>query len=408
MTDAVSPLAPFEGSYSVPGFELTRRWFDARDLTPELRDEVIAVIRESFNNQASWFALPVTAEDHFDWKFRDRPSGSTMHLTADREGRVVGFTGGVRRIWLIKGRPYVSRGGHDLSLLPEWQGRGVQRVCRPFSKREWHPSEDLGLGYVNHPANRRLAIEDGNQAPANETHDYVRLLRPFEQLRFPLRGAGTGRSRSASSPLSNTNSVIRERNRRRADDLRMLAHRSVRFAASLLARRPAARRAPWTISTITRFEQEHESFITEALGQFEFVADRSIPYLNWRFCDERAGPFTVRLAQQDGKFLGYAVTRVLNKRAHLADILVLPGQPAVAEALVRDAVDLAKTAGADSIHTRLPKRHPYRSALVRTGFFDVGHVAGELVAARHMPAADLAFLDREDARIHSVLADSDF
>ena len=63
--DAVDPLAPFEGSYPIPGFELSRRWFAARDITPSFRDEVLSLIRVAFNDQVSWFELPVQPESHF-------------------------------------------------------------------------------------------------------------------------------------------------------------------------------------------------------------------------------------------------------------------------------------------------------------------------------------------------------
>lgn len=392
----------------MPGFELTRRWLDGRDITPDVRTQVLEVLRIAFNNRASWFALPVTPEDHFDWKFRDRPTGVTVSLSVDANGRVIGFIGSVRQIWFLRGRPYVNRAGYDLSRLPEWQGRGVSRALQQFHGREWHPSEDFSLGYVAHPVDRHLSIEQGNKVPANETHDYVRLLRPFQIVRALLSRVRPAEPPTTSAPLSNTTRVIRQRSRKRADDLRVLLHRSVRFVASQFARRPAPRRVHWQISTITRFEQLHERFISEALSQFDFVADRSIPYLNWRFCDERAGPFTVRLAERDGEPVGYSVTRVFNDRASLADILVLPGQVEIAESLIRDAVNLAKVGGATSIRTRLPKRHPYGAALARSGFFDIGHVAGELLDPRGTDEADLVFLDREDTRIHHVLADSDF
>lgn len=406
--DAVSPLAPFEGSYEVPGLDLTQRWFDGRDITPDLRTQVLEVLRIAFNDRASWFALPVTPEDHFDWKFRDCPTGVTVALTLEPDGRVIGFLGSVRRIWLLKGRPYVSIAGYDLSRLPEWQGRGVSRALEPFREVDWHPSEDFSFAYINHPANRRLLLERGDRMPANETHDYIRLLHPLQKARALFGRNHPSEPGLTSHSLSNTAPVIQQRERRRADRLRNVISQLPGLISSLLARRPAPRNTPWTISTIPSFQQHHEPFISAALSEFDFVAERSISYLNWRYCDERAGPFTVRIAQQDGNYLGYAVTRVLNGAAYLADILVLAGKLPVAEALIHDSIDLANGAGASSILTRLPRRHPYRRALVRAGFFDRGHIAGELFNHQRMDPTALAFLDREDTRIHHVLADSDF
>ncbi|MDA0353213.1 MAG: hypothetical protein O3A10_13505 [Chloroflexi bacterium] len=415
-TDAVSPLAPFAGSFELSDLGITRRWFDARDLTPELSTEIIEVIRIAFNDQAHWFALPVPHADHFDWKFRDRPTGVTISISVDQDGRVIGFIGGVRRIWHLRGRPYVNRAGYDLCRLPEWQGRGLQRKLQQFRGRDWHPSEDFSLGYATHPADRTLAIERGNKAPANETHDYVRhlRLRPLQRARDLVNRFRSTRAPATSAPLSNTSPVIRGRERSQRDRLFEVAHRVRLVGGSLLARRPAPPPGDWTIATLARFEDQHEPFITEALSQFEFTGDRSIDYLNWRHCDERAGPFTVRIAQRSGQpsgsdraYLGYAVTRVLDGKAHLVDILALPGQLAVAEALIRDAVALARRSGASVITTRLPKHHPYGPALARAGFFDAGHTAGELLEPRATPEADLAFLDNPNARIHHVLADSD-
>lgn len=407
-TDSISPLAPFEGSAPLPGFDLTRRWFDARDFTPALSAEVLQVIRIAFNERADWFALPVALQDHLDWKYRDCPTGATLSVTLDQDDRVVGFLGSVRRTWFLHGRPYVNRIGSDHCLLPEWQGRGVARAIEEFYHRESHPSEDFSFSYVTHPADRYLEIAMGHRTIANETHDYVRPLHIVRRLLASIRRSRPAPDPSATDSPSATSQVIRQREQHLADRLRRRARRSLAFASSLLRRRPPPPPGDWTISTLSRFEPVHLPFITEALSQFDVVAERSLAYLNWRFCDERAGPFTVRLAHRDGHYLGYAVTRIRDADAGLADILVLPDHPQVAESLIRDAVDLAETAGAQSITTRLPEHHPYRSALARIGFFDIGPAAGELLDPRETPEAELALLDHPDTRIHHVLADSDY
>lgn len=406
--DAVDPLAPFEGSYEIPGFPLRRRWYSSRDLTSEQRDEILALVRRAFNNEVSWFELPVGPEDHFEWKFRDRPTGATIHNTIEEDGTIVGFTGGVRRIWWTQGRRLVSRGGYDLSLSPDWQGQGVQRAFRHLGQQEWHPAEDIGVGYVTHPADRHLAVEGGNYAPANMTHDFVRHLRPLQRVREWLGS----RRRSAESPtaegrVSRTSAVLREQEATWLTRPLDVARRTGLYARSLLARRPAPRRGAWTIRTLPRFEAEHAAFVQETLRQFDFAAERPLDYLNWRYCDERAGPFIVRLAEHEGETLGFAVTRVLNGSAQIGDILTLPGRVDVAEALIRDAISLAQDGEATVITTRLPRRHPYREALVRCGFFDVGHVGGEVIAPRRVEPEMLEFLNDPNARIHLTMADSD-
>lgn len=406
--EAISPLASFEGDYQVPGFELWRRWFDGGDVTPAFRDGVLALIRAAFNDRVSWFDLPVAPEAHFEWKFRDRPVGATVHATVDSSERVVGFSGGVRRIWFVRGRPYVARAAYDMCLSPDWQGQGVQRALSRLARDEWHPSEDLGVAYVTHPADRHLSIEGGYRTPANETRDYVRSLRgPLEMLRG-LRGRVGRASALPIDHVSNTAAVIHGREPHRFERPRAVARRMLLRAQAGIRRRPAPASAAWTLSTLKKFDRSHEEFVAEAMSQFDFVAERPIEYLNWRYCDERAGPFVVRIAEQNGAVLGFAVTRVFRGTAQIADILSRPGRVDVAESLIRDATRMAQSGGARHVAIRLPRRHPSRSALARTGFIDGGHVAGELVGARRMPPADLEFLARHDARIHLVFGDSDF
>jgi hypothetical protein len=105
--------------------------------------------------------------------------------------------------------------------------------------------------------------------------------------------------------------------------------------------------------------------------------------------------------------LGFAVTRVLGGEAHLVDVLVLPGEGNVAEALIRDSMGLATRQGALWLRCRLPQRHPYVHALERAGFVDLGALAGELIDPRDTDPAVFEFLDQEDVRVHLTYGDSD-
>lgn len=411
-SESTSPLDPFRGSYAVPGFDLEVRWLDSREVSDETRDELVALLGTCFNGNPSWAGLGVRGSDHVDWKFREYPLGSTAILTVEPDGGVIGFNGRNRRPWLVGGTPHIGSHGNDLCRLPEWQGRGLGRVLDPYRGRTWHPADDFQIGEGTHPADRHLSMERGLKPFANETHDYVRLLRPLDVVRRlgrrrRRRNASSSNARAAG-PVSNTAAVIRSREGSRRDRLVRGGVQVARLLASQARRRPAPRSVPWSITTVARFEDEQAEMISRSLGQFDFVGDRPIEYLNWRFCDERGGAFTVRVAREGGEELGYAVTRAQRGSAFLADILALPGRADVAESLIRDAIELAGDAGAGAIRARLPKRHVYGGALARAGFVDVGHVAGELVEARDRNDPAFAVLEREDARIHYVFADSDW
>src|SRR5690606_5373908 len=85
----------------------------------------------------------------------------------------------------------------------------------------------------------------------------------------------------------------------------------------------------------------------------------------------RAGRFTIRVAEADGEVLGYSVIRTARATADIADLLVLPGRPDVAEALVRDAVAVSKQSGSSAVRSWMIRGHPYEALLGNVGFVRV-------------------------------------
>ncbi len=387
----------YGGSFELAGLGLTRHYMEGTALPPDLTPQIVELLRVAFNGGPGWFALPVAPADHLDWKFRDFPGGTDAKVTFDQDGQVVGFTAGFHRRWLVKGQPYVARDGVDLCRHPDWQGRGVMRALKPYNDRERHPDVQFGLSWVTYPDDRRLSLERGNRAPANETRDY---LRPFG---LPRRG---GRARSNDGP-SRTAQLLRDSELSRWSRLRRSAGLAASYGLSVAARRRYRAPVRLTVETVSRFDQSVEDLARRASAEFDLIQERSLAYLNWRYADERAGPFTIRVARRAESLLGFAVTRVLEDQAHLVDVLALPDAHEVAETLIRDSMQIAQQRGARSLRCRLPRRHPYSRALRRAGFVDLGALGGELIDPDVLDADVFEFLGNEEARIHLTYGDSD-
>lgn len=398
----------FGGSLTLPEYQVTSTWMEASAISPERVTEIIEVLRAAYNGGPRWFRLDVRPEDHLLWKIRDQPGGGAVTLTLDASGRTIGFSGSMHRRWLLRGRRVGARDGVDVCLHPEWQGRGLNRALGTHRGRDWHPVEQFNLGYETHPVLLQRALERGDKAPANKTHEFLLPLNPLrmlEELRRERRGQGE--SDRTSAPTSRTRAALVARARGRSHALGRLFSMPWRLSRAYLGRRPAPRGRRWQPATLDAFDERFAPFWEAAAGQFDFIQERTPDYLNWRFIDRRAGPFIVRAAIEDDTVLGYAATQILGDQAYLADLLALPNREDVAEALVRDSIALARRRRAPWLRTRLPRVHPYRAALRRVGFIDLGHRAGELIDPRAMNPLELAVLDDEAARIHLTLADSD-
>lgn len=94
--------------------------------------------------------------------------------------------------------------------------------------------------------------------------------------------------------------------------------------------------------------------------------------------------------------------------AQLADILIDPHHPEALAPLLRATVDAARESGLGGIQAWLPRRHPYRTALIQQGFLETGLNAHcQYIANNAPPALDQVLTD-PGAALHITSADTDW
>jgi hypothetical protein len=98
-------------------------------------------------------------------------------------------------------------------------------------------------------------------------------------------------------------------------------------------------------------------------------------YLNWRFCDPRAGPYRIFLAWDDGGLVGYVVSRVNRfiedyPIGYIVDLLALPGERGAIEFLLESALAKIDQQGINIVLSMIPKGHRYEAYYAGQGFVD--------------------------------------
>ena len=382
---------------------LTLRYEHPQDLSDEALTGILELLRRAFNGGPSWFALGATPLDHLEWKAA-RPGESLIQLTEDGD-RIVGFSLNAQSGFLVNGSEASVRQGFDSALDPEFQGRGINAARRNSPDEPRLAAKTcLSMSTGMHPTSLMLrgpgaGIPFGN---AIET-----LIKPLSIRRMiAARGRRHG---DGAGGESHTRDVLEVQKHRLPTPLkpdRVLA--AARLAWSVL--RPAKRlpgHAPWRIRTVDHFDESADEFWSEAGRAFDFIQVRDRAYLNWRYCDPRGGPFTVRVAELDGALLGYAALRADEHGAVLGDLLVLPDRDDVARALIADAITLAKERRAPFLRCWMPRSHPYRRLLGGSGFIQYRTPLTFNYRPLECDPADLEFLQDPGARIHLMTADSD-
>lgn len=315
--------------------------------------------------------------DHLRWKLSAAPPQDRYHSVAEIDGRIVAAQLCVLHRFRAAYGPVVALRTWDAAVHPDHQGRGLIGELRRFFRDQARDRAAFETGaFTRSPIMQHVLERDGQ----------VVLGAAMETAIAPLtvRSAFTVlKLRPGRSPAE-------------------LARSGALFARWVRPQR--SRREPGTtVRTVERFDARVGRLVDEASGKFDYLLDRTPAFLDWRYADERAGRFTIRLAEERDRLLGYAVQRETGGRAYVADLLALPGRLDVVETLAHDALAAFRSRGATSVQCLIPSEH-----LASCGF--VGRrkrkEAFSVIPLSASPE-ELAFLQRPGLRVHLMLGDSD-
>ena len=117
-----------------------------------------------------------------------------------------------------------------------------------------------------------------------------------------------------------------------------------------------------------------DTFWDEVKDHYDFIVDRTREHLNWNYCDPRGGDFTVKLAEEDGRMLGYIVLRMddggVYPKGEVIDLLTVPGRMDVADVLLVEATRIFDENGINMCSSMLLEGHPYEKVFERHGFLN--------------------------------------
>ena len=334
------------------------------------------------------FETHVPALEHLRWKMRSDPIAARHHWVSEVDGRVAAMLLRIVRRVRVRGRDCLARDGVDAAADPLYQGQRLYSSLLDHVGQSPRDSEfDLGLSYSTNPRVQHRERRMGRKPLAN----------PIQVLQKPYRARAI---------------VARRRNKYGETMPAWLAVLGIKLEAAVnrLGHRPYWRRAKraWSVTTLDRFDGRIDGFFDEAARPFEFVVVRSKDYMNWRYCDPAAGRFTVRIAEHEGRVLGYQVLKFTEGNGYIADLLALPDRIDVVRSLIEDALGLFRNAGVESVSCWMISRHPYNGILRRFGFIDSRRNVGLAYEPRDHDSTALEFLADAGARIHLTQGDSDW
>jgi hypothetical protein len=109
--------------------------------------------------------------------------------------------------------------------------------------------------------------------------------------------------------------------------------------------------------------------------QYDYIGVRDKTYLNWRYCDLRAGNFRVTIASEKDDIVGYIVSKVNRYNPEypvgfIVDLLTLPERPDVVHILLEQERENFDSIDVNVVLCLMVKGHPYEKILPLHGFLN--------------------------------------
>lgn len=136
---------------------------------------------------------------------------------------------------------------------------------------------------------------------------------------------------------------------------------------------PGDVRVPDEVEVVERFDEQARWLWERCCGAWGASAVRDEAFLNWRIVDHPRHDYTVYgVRDEEGILRGYVTYRradwILPNMGVLVDWLVPPGEPEVAELLLRAATARGRADAVSSLATIVPEWSPWFDTLQRWGF----------------------------------------
>ena len=282
--------------------------------------------------------------DYWVWKHLDSPSGASIVNVALKDNMIVGSHHNTPHNIKIGERTISASQATDLATHPNFRRMGVNRSIGEHNIE--HGRDDIFFTYwvtVN-PIVKKLNRSGGN----------FEFPRPISNLIH----------------IENVNRYLEKKNIENKF-LYQFKYSVQKFLSGL--RKKPNNLVDCEIVKISHFTERIQVFWDTIKTSYDFTFELSTDYLNWRYCDHRAGKYEVYSAEKEGEILGFIVTRVNridveNPQGFVVELIVAPGRSDVANALLKESVYNLLAEGVNEIFTWVVEKNFLERAFLENGF----------------------------------------
>ena len=320
-----------------------------RPYQPGDETPIVDLLRQAFNDWPR-LDLQCTPLEHWTWKFLDTPYKKSFISVGEHKEQIIACEHELLLKTKLGKSSRLGTYSSDQAVHPGYRGMGLSKELVSYST-EQRRIYGCSFGYwiTSNPVMIKSYQRNWPRFP-HRVHNLVKIDDVGRQL------------------------IMMPMKRPRLMRLGYLLLKYLNLIKSHI-KGQEQRDQTFTVSEVNMFDDRINQFWAKISDNYDFIVERTKEYLNWRYCDPRAGPHSILVAELDDEIVGYSVLRVNRFRpdypvGYIVDVLALPGRLDVADALIGELVRHLRSQGVNLCNCFTIKGHPYEPIYKKHGFLD--------------------------------------
>ena len=309
--------------------------------------EIIPLFKSVFDE---WRDRGEKAHDYWRWFFEDNPSKGNLIIVVVSDGRIISANSSINLNIKICDQILPSMFGAFNVVHQNFRGKRISSRTR---KLKLQILEEQGIRFNYYYTVHPIATSSGLR------HQYI----------FPKNVARCIRVRDVDLhiKMKHTQKPLLSSVGYQA----LTTYEKIRKALS----EAVEKIGEFTVAEVDRFDDRIDTFWKGISGNYGFIVERNSGYLNWRYCDPRAGDYTILQAEDNEQVIGYAVLGVAEKtpgypEGYILDLLTFPDRLDASNMLIEESLRRFNSKNVNAVHCLTVKDHPFEGVLKRNGFID--------------------------------------
>lgn len=169
------------------------------------------------------------------------------------------------------------------------------------------------------------------------------------------------------------------------------------------------------VKEVNKFDETIDVLWDKIKVHYKFMVERKHEYLNWRYCDPRAGNYIVKLVAHDEEPVGYSILRINRHNrdyptGFIVDFVVIPGYQEASKALISSSLEYFQENNVNTVRYWTVKGSANHSIFKKYGFLYLGRKAPEVIMSpKKINKGDWEkFQTAEKSELHFQIGDTEF